>query len=251
MGRIYLLKADYHRSIECYIKYLEYPETRTSSENIRGMIDIGDIYYQMGDFNQALAYYKLAIKKSEEGESQSEVSMAYVKMANVLLKLGEVEESKRYAELARETVHSTEANSVKVATLLQYSDLMLEVGELEKADEVITEMEESIEGSDRLLRAFAYRVKGILLSRKRDFKGSISQFNASITMLEELQIPYHLALTYFHFGLIRFQQMDVEGALEMLNKASSIFKRIKSLFYLNRTGSKLREVTFIREGLRT
>ena len=40
-------------------------------------------------------------------------------------------------------------------------------------------------------------------------------------------------------------------ALEMLNKANSLFKEIKSLFYLNRTSSKVREVTFIREGLKS
>jgi len=145
----------------------------------------------------------------------------------------------------------TEPSSVRVDNLLQYSDLMLEVGQLDKADEVMTELEGSIDGSSRLIRAFAFRVKGILLSRKRDFRGSISHFKASIDILEELQVPYQLALTYFHFGLIRFQQMDVEGALEMLNKANSLFKEIKSLFYLNRTSSKIREVSFIREGLKS
>jgi hypothetical protein len=69
--------------------------------------------------------------------------------------------------------------------------------------------------------------------------------------MEELEVPYYLALTYFNFGLIRFQQMDVDGAVEMLEKANSIFKDIKALFYLNRTASKLREVSFIRDGLRT
>jgi tetratricopeptide (TPR) repeat protein len=250
LGRIYLLQADYHRSIECYIKYLEFPETRTGSESIRGMIDIGEIYFQMGDFNQALAYYKLAIQKCEESGTTDEISIGYIKMANVLLKLGEVEDSKRYADLARETVHSTPDYSANVETLLQYTDLMLEVGHLEKADEVMTQLEGSIDSSDRLIRAFACRVKGILYSRKRDFRGSITHFKASISMMEELKVPYHLAITYFHFGLVRFQQMDVEGALEMLEKANSLFKNIKSLFYLNRTASKLREVSFIRDGLR-
>jgi tetratricopeptide (TPR) repeat protein len=250
LGRIYLLKGDYHRSMECYIKYMEHPETRSGPANVRGMTEIGDIYSQMGDFNQALAYYKLAIKKGDEGSIKNETSLAYIKMADVLLKLGEFEDSRRFADLAREAVHSTDPSTATLETLLYYTDLMLEVGQMDKAEEVVSELEGSIDGMDRLLRAFAYRVKGVLLSRQRDFRGSISQMKAAVNTLEELNVPYDLAMTYFHFGLIRFQQMDVEGALEMLKKASKIFKEIKSMYYLNRTSSKLREVSFIREGLR-
>ena len=72
---------------------------------------------------------------------------------------------------------------------------------------------------------------------------------AAVSTLEEIDVPFDLGITYYNFGLIRFQQMDVEGALEMLRKASEVFKGIRCMYYLNRTSSKIREVSFIREGL--
>ncbi|MBN1390642.1 MAG: AAA family ATPase [Candidatus Thermoplasmatota archaeon] len=251
LGSIYLHKGDYSRSIECYIKYLEFTGTRTGIDHVRGLVEIGDIYFQIGDFNQALAYYKLAIQKGEDGRLSNEASLAHVKMACVLLKLGEVEEAKRYGDIIQSRVQSREPSKVAIEVMLLNADLMLELGEVEKADEIMHDLEGSIDGMDRLLRSIAYRVKGMLLSLQRDFKGSNLQMKAAVSTLEEIDAPYHLAVTYFNFGLIRFQQMDVESALEMLKKASDIFKRIRSMYYINRTFSKIREVSFIREDLRT
>jgi hypothetical protein len=43
--------------------------------------------------------------------------------------------------------------------------------------------------------------------------------------------------------------MEVEKAKELLIKASDLFKNLRSLHYMSRTASKLREVTFIMEGM--
>ncbi|MGA1872816.1 MAG: ATP-binding protein [Thermoplasmatota archaeon] len=251
LGRVYLLKGEYDRAMDFFIKYMEFPEARSGRDHLLGLIEIGDIYFQMGDFNQALAYYKLAIQKGEESRLPGEIPLAQVKMANTLLRLGEVEESRRYGEFAVGNVISGESSSAALETMLLYVDLMLELGDLEKAEEVTEEIEGSIDGLDLLLRSTAYRLKGMIFSRRRDFRSSFIQMKASISTLEEIDVPYHLAVSYFNFGLIRFQQMDVEGALEMLKKASEIFKGIKSMHFFNRTSSKMREVSFIREGLRS
>ncbi|MGA1793771.1 MAG: ATP-binding protein [Thermoplasmatota archaeon] len=249
LGRIYLLKGEYNRAIECYVKYMEYPGTRSGPGHVKGLTEMGDIYYQIGDFNQSLAYYKLAVQMGEENSLHNETSLAHIKMAHVLLRLGEVEESRRFGDLAHSQVQGKEPSLASIETLLIYADLMLELGELEKAEEVVKDLEGSIDSMDRLMRSTAYRVKGMMMSRQRDFKGSILQMKAAVSTLEEIDIPFDLGVSYYNFGLIRFQQMDVEGALEMLKKASGIFKGIRSMYYLNRTSSKIREVSFIREGL--
>ncbi|MBN1539000.1 MAG: AAA family ATPase [Candidatus Thermoplasmatota archaeon] len=250
LGSIYLLKGEYRRSIECYIKYMEYQGTRIGPDSVRGLVEMGDIYFQLGDLNQALAYYKLAIRRGEEGKQENETSLAYVKMANVLLKLGEVEEARRYGDLAMDSVHSKAPSAVTIETMILLADLAFEIGEMEKADRMIQDIEGSMEGMDRLLYSTAQRVKGMVLANHRDFPASESHMKEAVSTLEGIDAPYHLALSYLNYGLVRFQQMDVDGALEMLGKAGEIFKSIRSLHYFNLTSSKIREASFIKEILR-
>ncbi len=251
LGNIYFYKGDYSRSIECYLKYMDYPENLKVSDQLDSMIGMGDIYYQMGDFNQSLTYFKLAIRKCDEGKLVPSIILAHMKMAKVLLRLGEVEDSIRFAEDAYSRIGNISNRHDFQQILIYYVDLMIEVGEMEKAQEGIDQLEDTVWGiSDLLLETQWHRIVGIFLSKQRNFKGSIYHMTKALEILEKIDIPFHTALTYFHFGLIRFQQMDVDGALEMLIKANTIFKRIKALHYISRSSSKLREVGFIKEGLR-
>ena len=72
LGIIYYLQGDYKRSMECYLKYMEFPKKERKALNILSLIEVGDIYFEMGDFNHALTYFKLAIKKGEEAELKQE-----------------------------------------------------------------------------------------------------------------------------------------------------------------------------------
>ncbi|MGA1848517.1 MAG: AAA family ATPase [Thermoplasmatota archaeon] len=249
LGVFYLLKGDYHRSLECYVKYMEHPLDIPPRSQIKGMRDIGDIYFQMGDFNQALAYYKLSIKKGEEHDIAEDTALSYMRMANVLLKLGDVEDSKKVALEGRGMINGLEPDPTVIETNLCFSEMMIEAGELDAADGALNGPVGDPDENDRLLISLDHRVRGIMLSKRRDFKGAVRNLKGAIMVLEELQVPFHLALAYYHFGLIKFQQMDVDGALEMLNKASQIFRSIRALYFLNRTSSKIREVSFIRDGL--
>ncbi|MFW3146409.1 MAG: AAA family ATPase [Thermoplasmatota archaeon] len=251
LGTIYLLKGDYHRSLECYIKYMEFPHDRLGDIHVRAMIDMGEIYFQRGDFNQALTYFKLAIKKGEERKLLLQVALAYVKMANVLLKLGEVADALRYSDLALSIVIKNTTPGKADEVVLLCIDLMLECGELEKVEESMKLIEEEDgQSRDPLLQALKFRILGIYQARKRDFDSAVQSMESSIGLLESYQVPFQLALSYFHYGLIMFQQMEVDTAIELLNKAGVLFRDIRALHYLNRTSSKLREVTFIKEGLK-
>jgi hypothetical protein len=44
--------------------------------------------------------------------------------------------------------------------------------------------------------------------------------------------------------------MNVDDAMQKLKEDSKMFKSINAIYYLNRVSSKLRELTFIKEGLR-
>jgi tetratricopeptide (TPR) repeat protein len=252
LGKVYYLKGDYNRALDCYMRFLENPSGGKSSTYILALQEIGDIYNEMGDFNQALTYYKLAIRTGEEKQLPKETALSLVRMSNVLMRVGDLEESRRFSDLAFTLIRDNLGDDVSEKALIGYIEMMIEFGDLQAAEDGSNLVPGGLQGagSDRLIDAMKARINGLLLARRRDFEASHSEMDRSAMVLQELQVPFQLALTYFHSGLIRFQCMEVEKAKELLVLASEHFKTIKSLHHMSRTASKLREVTFIMEGLK-
>lgn len=251
LGIIYYLKGDYTRSMDCYLKYMEFPKKEKKPLNVMALIEVGNIYFEMGDFNQALTYYKLGIRRGEEADLKQESAYSYTRMANVLIKLRELEDAKRFATWGFNMVKDHVSSEISQRVVLEYIELMLESGELARAEEGMSLVEKVPERDleDRLLKGQRYRTIGLYLSKKRDFESSIEHLDKALEINESLQVPFQLGLTTLYYGLVLFQQMKVEDAMEMLNRSSKTFKSISALYYLNRTSSKLRELTFIRESM--
>ncbi len=252
LGRVYYLKGDYNRALDCYMRYLENPDGGKSSTYIIALQEIGDIYNELGEFNQALTYYKLSIRTGEEKHLPKETALSLVRMSNVLLRVGDLEEARRFSDLAYSLIRDNLGDDVSEKALIGYIEMMIEFGDLEAAEDGVSMIPGGLEGagSDRLIDAVKARIHALLLARRRDFELSHMEMERSMMVLQELQVPFQLALTYFHSGLIRFQCMEVDKAKELLIKASEVFKTIKAIHYMSRTASKLREVTFIIEGMR-
>jgi tetratricopeptide (TPR) repeat protein len=144
-----------------------------------------------------------------------------------------------------------DSSEIAQRVILEFIELMIESGDITRAEEGVSTLEKVPvrELGDRLLKGQRHRTTGIFLSKKREFDSSREQLEKSLEINRSLQVPFQLGLTYFHYGLVLFQQMKVDEAMDMLKQASAIFKSINALFYLNRTSSKLRELTFIKAGM--
>lgn len=253
LGMMYYLKGDYGRSMECLMKYLEYPDHKKGSSYTQGLISMGDIYFEMGDFNQALMYYKVAVRTAEVKEHDAEIAVSYVKTADVLMKLGEVEDSRRFAVWGYDLANDMGRTGIFRSVMIMYSELMVDLGDLESARSAmdLVRFEEDDDYTDRMMFGEYHRVQGKLYSTERNFSKSSEHFTKAVEIFKKIQVPYNLALTYFQYGMARFQNMDVEGAIDLLKLSNSHFKTIRAIYYQNLTSTKLREVTFIREGLKS
>lgn len=249
LGTIYYLKGDYARSMECYLKYMEYPRNERSPSSILALVEIGDIYFEMGDFNQSLTYYKMAIKNGEEEDIKIESALSYERMANVLLKLGEVDDAKRFATWGYNMVKAYSLTDISERTVLGYAELMIETSDLEKAEEALSLVGDPGDKQmmDLLFKGELYRTIGLLAAKKRNFEKAKADLQKALEIHQMLKVPFQLGLTYFQYGLVKFQEMDLENALEMINESSNIFKSIRSIYYSNRASSKIRELNFIKD----
>jgi tetratricopeptide (TPR) repeat protein len=248
---MYYLKGDYPRAIECYLKYLEAPSLSKGRPYFLGMVGLGDVYKDLGDFNQALVYYKVAVKTSEEYGLPSDVPLAYIRMARVLLHFNEMSDSERMCEWAYTLAKELNRPHLTREVTIHFAETMLDLGIIKRAEESLQEF--SDQGGpmeDRLLEAIFKRVSGILYSRIRDNDRAARNLADSVTILEDIQIPYELGRSYMEQGLFRFQNMDIEGAIDSLQRSNGIFKGLRSVHYLNRTSGKLRELRSLSEGMK-
>ncbi|MGA1821243.1 MAG: AAA family ATPase [Thermoplasmatota archaeon] len=253
LGRMYFLKGDYGRAMECLMKYLEYPDHKKGASYTQGLISMGDIYFEMGDFNQALMYYKVAVRTAEVKEQDAEIAMSYVKTADVLMKLGEVADSRRFGEWGYNLANDRGRTGIFRNVLILYSELMADLGDVQSARKAmdLVRLEDDEDYTDMMMFGEYHRVQGKLYSIERNFSRSSEHFSKAVEIFKKIKVPYSLALTYFQYGLSRFQNMDVSGAIDLLNLSNSNFKTIRAIYYQNLTTTKLREVTFIREGLKS
>jgi tetratricopeptide (TPR) repeat protein len=252
LGVIYYLKGDYNRSMECYLKYMDFPKKDMGSHYVMALTEVGDIYYERGNFNQAMTYYKMAIKKGEEKELKNETALAYIKLSDVLIKSGDVDDAKRFGSWAYNMVKNHLVNEISQRVLLGYIELMLESSDMEKVDDAMRVLSTIPlrELGDRLLTARRFRTIGLVMDRKRDFENSNNNMEQALDIHKVVQVPYQLALSYYQYGLVLFHQMRVDDAMTMLKNASKIFRSISAIYYLNRTSAKVREIQFIREGMK-
>jgi len=74
---------------------------------------------------------------------------------------------------------------------------------------------------------------------KKDWDKSKIYFDLAAKILEELNIPYDLAETYFEFGLMYKEKEDNERAKEYLRKAADIYRRIGAVKRIEETEKAL------------
>ncbi|MDG6224650.1 MAG: AAA family ATPase [Candidatus Thermoplasmatota archaeon] len=250
LGRMYYLKGDYKRAIECHLLHIENPMRSIGRQHLDGIMNLGSIYLEMGDFNQALVYFRLGIRTAEENDVQEAMPIAYMNMAKVLVKLDEYAEAENFAEMSLSLARDMNLPQLRNRISVNYAELMLEIGNVKEATAVLNPEGGEWKFDDGLIEAIYHRVSGSLYSKIRDPDRATESMMRSVEIAESLQVRYELARSLFEFGLLRFQALDMAGAIESVTRANQIFKEVRSLYYHNRTSSKLREMKFINEGMK-
>lgn len=250
LGRMYYLKGDYKRAHESILLHIQGPILSMGRQHLDGIMNMGSIYLEMGDFNQALIFFRLGIRRAEENDVQGALPIAYMNIAKVLIRLGEYSEAENFAELSINLVRDMNLPQLRKELIVLYAEMMLEMGNVKDAESALRATDIEWNFDDRLIEAIYHRVWGILHSKLKDPDRAAECMVRSVEIAELLQIKYELARSLFEFGLIRFQALDMNGAIESMVKANTIFKEIHSMHYLNRTSSKLREMKFIKEGMK-
>ena len=251
LGRMYYLKGDYSRSLDCMMKYLEFPNPNKGKRYIRSIILMGDIYFEMGDFNQALTYYKLAIKTAQEKEQDPEIAISYLKMSKVLFILGDMGDSRRFCEWANSVSSTFGKGYVESEINLLLAEMNLYFNNPGTSYQFLQVLNGKVDrgSKDRYLLGEYMRISGLYYTKIREFEKSVDCYDEALAVFKDLEIPYRLGLGYLEYGLSLFQNLKVDDSIQMLKRAHQTFKSIKSLYYQNKTSSKLREVTFIKDSV--
>ena len=147
-------------------------------------IDLGDIYYQMGELDKATAYYKQALGLGKDSQA------AYVGLAKVALMKDETDELVKNLKLAKDLgadIKEEFGYSLKdkvVKALKNKVDSLIADGEFDKAgeahallDEISSEDAEQL--SDRMVKVYEEQLKPYLEKKKlsRDDKPKVQRLH--------------------------------------------------------------------------
>ncbi|MFT6910038.1 MAG: tetratricopeptide (TPR) repeat protein [Oleiphilaceae bacterium] len=98
----------HEKALDYLLLTLEFYD-ENSLDEINALRGIGSIYYSLGQYNKAVEYSKLTLKKSIKinGEESLYVALARANLGNVYLSLGDLEQAFEYLELALEYLTKT------------------------------------------------------------------------------------------------------------------------------------------------
>jgi DNA-binding CsgD family transcriptional regulator len=137
----------------------------------------------------------------------------------------------------REAVVATFAGSVAIEALIG-------IGELDAADRLLTLLDERAADTDRPLRVFAHRCRGLLLSARGDQEGAIVELEAAAVAPDPPQQiePLEQARTLLSLGRVQRQAQRKRAARETLERALEIFQRLGARLWADKTRSELRRI---------
>ncbi|TYB32108.1 MAG: SpoIIE family protein phosphatase [Candidatus Mcinerneyibacterium aminivorans] len=115
IGWAYKIIGDTYNALLSYLKALEI-QSGIGRRNAYIIDNIGEIYYDMGNYTEAIKYYKKAIKTSLESDNTHIIAASTVNIAKSLIQQDKIEEAEKrlkYAEsLAKEPMYGNEIANI-------------------------------------------------------------------------------------------------------------------------------------------
>ena len=197
--------------------------------------NIGRVFYNQGDYEKALTYYKKSLEINESVQESDNPSAAatYDNIAQVYDKQGDYEKALEYFKKAlaiRERVLGPDHSST-ATTYNNMAVLYDHQGDYEKALEYFEKalaICERMLGPDHPDTATIYNNMAGVYDNQSDYEKALEYFKKTLAIRERVLGPDHpdTAATYNNMALVYDKQGDYKMALEYYEKALVIYERV-------------------------
>ncbi len=232
-AQIYFEIASYDESLDLYHKIVTYNINDTIKS--RSYNNIGMVYNDKGDYDQALEYYRkaLAIDEKVFGKEHPSTASLYSNIGSVYYDKGNYDQALKYygkALAIEEKVFGKEHPS----TATSYNNIGLayyDKGDYDQALEYYRKalaIREKVLGKEHLRTATSYNNIGLVYSDKGDYDQALEYYRKALTILQKVLGKEHplTAKSYNNIGMVYNDKGDYDQALEYYRKALAIREKV-------------------------
>ena len=178
IGMLHALTGATEKALKSNMEAMELLEKTGSKDNIKRIIfnNIGNCYFKLEYYNNALEFYKRSQTICEEMDDQRGVAFSLSNSALVFQKQGKFDEAVKYYRKALDIRRKLKYNYGLSSTLLKMGNCIMESGEIKRGKKYLKE--------------------GLLIAEKGNFKDIIKDGLRFISTVLEREKKYKEALDY-------------------------------------------------------
>ncbi len=196
---------------------------------------LGFAYQILGEWNKSEQYFKEALSISQRLDDFQTIAFSHLFLGRFHLDNGEFAKAREYFEKVIEICekHGAKYHKMWYSQQLIWADI--ELGEIKKAKNLIDELHKfAVEVKNKEFIAIADALRAMLFRAQKRWKESIEHFEKSLREFEALNarrwnVYWFAKMVLYEYARVyleRDQKSDREKALNLLNQALEIFRRI-------------------------
>ena len=233
-GEIYEEIRITDRSLFYYRKaYDEFIKVGDDEESGICALNLGNTYYELGDFSEAYFFYMQSLNTYEQNGDNMGIAKMENNLGIVSHEMGKLDEaerhySKAYGIYKEEGTISDQCRSLNNIGLIFYDRKMLDSAQiffLEGIDLLIETPEQS--EADLYILSGLYNNMALVYSDMKEYKKALNILLKSLDLAEQTEDLYTIGSVYTNLGSIYGKMNKQESALYYLHRSLRIAKNMK------------------------
>ncbi|MBD3227641.1 MAG: tetratricopeptide repeat protein, partial [Candidatus Lokiarchaeota archaeon] len=191
--------------------------------------NIGRIHDIKGEYDEALKYYKTALKKVNKGAEKKIYSTLLNNIGAIYLRKEEYQKAIKYLEQSLELEHELGDLGEEAVRFKNIGAVYLELGDYDKANSLFNKcLKIGRILNNKSVMASAYYSFGSYYKSKKNIDKALEYYEKALKLDTELDDPDSMALSLFKLGSCYYELEKYESAADKLEKALQLSESIKN-----------------------
>jgi len=241
LGYMSWRQGDYQEALDFYEKCIVTADS-LKDDGLLGiaLLEKGNVHNTMGDLVKSMEHYKRCLVYLERTNNISQIARVYNNMGDISLQREEWSEAIQYFERSRAAAEKVGGRYMVAWSLFNEAEALTR---LSRTDDALKNCHESLDIlnslGDKMGILAVHRNFAIAYGVKKDWEKAEENFNKSLEMAKELNIPDVMAEIYLHRARMLKSKGESENAKKNLELALKIAKLIKAKRWIARIEKEL------------
>lgn len=230
------IKKEYPKSISLNKKALSiFLLNNKKNEASKTFEEIGDAYFEVNDYDNALKFYLNTLELFEENNPSPLVIKIKKKIGELYVKIEQCENAFKYLNEVKNAYSKNKSNYKKEFSEINQS-LGIAFGKCGSLDSALYYFQLSLQtissnDSNIYLGGIINNI-GAIYSKKNDNEKALNYYHQSLDLFNKLNHKNGIAVSTSNIAYIYKKQNKYKASIQLYEKALSIFRETNSLLYL-------------------